>query len=80
MRSVLAIGSGGAGKSTLARRLSARAGLPLLHRDRFYWKPGRLATPDLEFEAILRDLIARERRVSLPVEGLRLATSRQKSK
>ncbi len=40
MRRVLIIGNGGAGKTTLARRLNAISGLPLLHLDRHYWQPG----------------------------------------
>lgn len=34
------IGSPGAGKSTLARRLAAATGLPLRHLDAEYWLPG----------------------------------------
>lgn len=40
MKRVLVIGSGGAGKSTFARRLSERTGLPLIHLDAEYWLPG----------------------------------------
>ena len=40
MERVLIIGSPGAGKSTLARELARRTGLPLHHLDRLYWKPG----------------------------------------
>ena len=45
MRRALVIGSGGAGKSTLARELGARAGLPVVHLDRLYWRPGWTKTP-----------------------------------
>lgn len=45
MRRVLVIGSGGAGKSTLARALGARLGLPVVHLDRLYWRPGWEETP-----------------------------------
>lgn len=45
MRRVLLIGSGGAGKSTLARDIAARTGLPLIHLDALYWKPGWVETP-----------------------------------
>lgn len=40
MRRILVIGSPGAGKSTLARRLAERFGLPLIHLDREYFGPG----------------------------------------
>lgn len=40
MQRVLIIGSPGAGKSTFARRLTARTGLPLTHLDDLYWNPG----------------------------------------
>ena len=36
----MVIGCGGAGKSTLARGIAARTGLPLVHLDRHYWRPG----------------------------------------
>ncbi|HZH52213.1 MAG TPA: AAA family ATPase [Microvirga sp.] len=37
---ILVIGSPGAGKSTLARRLATHLGLPLIHLDREYFGPG----------------------------------------
>jgi adenylate kinase family enzyme len=40
MRRILVIGSPGAGKSTLARRLAEGLGLPLIHLDREYFGPG----------------------------------------
>lgn len=40
MRRVLVIGSGGAGKSTLAAQLSERLQLPLVHLDALYWRSG----------------------------------------
>jgi len=40
MRRILVIGSPGAGKSTLARRLAERLDLPLTHLDREYFGPG----------------------------------------
>lgn len=40
MRRVAIIGSGGAGKSTLARRLGGILGLPVIHLDKGYWQPG----------------------------------------
>lgn len=40
MERVLIIGCGGAGKSTLARRLGEKTGLPVVHLDRIWWAPG----------------------------------------
>ena len=40
MRRILIIGSPGAGKSTLSRRLATRLDLPLIHLDREYFGPG----------------------------------------
>jgi len=39
-RRILVVGSGGAGKSYVAGRLAAATGLPLIHLDQHYWKPG----------------------------------------
>jgi adenylate kinase family enzyme len=58
---VLVIGSGGAGKSTLARELAARTGLPLVHLDSLYWKPGWTRTSTEEWEQVVREVIAGER-------------------
>ena len=55
---MLVIGSGGAGKSTLARRLAARTGLPLVHLDRLYWRRGWQATPHDEWTAVIDGLLA----------------------
>lgn len=61
MQRVLIIGSGGAGKSTLAKVLAQRTGLPLIHLDRHYWRPGWVETPREEWHAHLRSLLAGER-------------------
>lgn len=45
MKRVLVIGSGGAGKSTFARRLGALLGLEVVHLDSLYWHPGWVETP-----------------------------------
>jgi adenylate kinase family enzyme len=40
VRRVLVIGSGGAGKSTVATRLGQLLDIEVKHLDRFYWQPG----------------------------------------
>ena len=60
MRRVLVIGSGGSGKTTLARRLGKSAGLPVVHLDARYWRPGWVAPSPAEWEATVRQLLAAE--------------------
>jgi adenylate kinase family enzyme len=59
MRRVLVIGSGGAGKSTFATRLSARTGLPVIHLDALFWKAGWTPTPPSEWAGVVVGLLAR---------------------
>ena len=40
MERVIIIGCGGAGKSTLARQLGEKTGLPVVHLDQIFWSPG----------------------------------------
>ena len=61
MARVLVIGSGGAGKSTLARRLAERTGLPAVHLDRLYWRPGWESTPPEEWDGTVARLAAEPR-------------------
>lgn len=60
MRRILLIGSGGAGKSTLARTLAERTELPLIHLDALYWRPGWVETPAAEWRGIVAGLLQRE--------------------
>ena len=60
MKRVLIIGSGGAGKTTLARRLAAQSGLPLIHLDLVYWRPGWQPAPADQWTETVRGLAARE--------------------
>lgn len=54
------LGSGGAGKSTLARELGARTGLPVIHLDALFWGPNWQPTPKPEWIELERRLIADE--------------------
>ena len=56
MRRVLVIGSGGAGKSTFARRLGERLGLPVIHLDKVYWHPGWVETPKAEWRREVEEM------------------------
>jgi adenylate kinase family enzyme len=40
MERVVILGCAGTGKSTLARRLGAKTGLPVVHLDALFWEPG----------------------------------------
>lgn len=61
MKRVLVIGSPGAGKSTFARALADRTGLPLIHLDQEYHLPGWQDRPEAEWRDKLDDLLARDR-------------------
>ena len=60
MKKVLVIGAGGAGKSTLARRLGAALKLEVIHLDKFYWRPGWVKPADDEWRREIAALIARD--------------------
>ncbi len=60
MRRVLVIGSGGAGKSTFARRLGDILQIDVIHLDTFYWRPGWVETPKPEWREIVLGLVQRE--------------------
>ena len=61
MKRVAIIGSGGAGKSTLARALGAKTGLPVVHLDRLYWQAGWVAVSNEVWLERQHELLARER-------------------
>jgi adenylate kinase family enzyme len=58
-RRIAVIGSPGAGKSTLARRLVDLTGLPVYHLDRLFWRPGWQETPKDEWLALQTELVKR---------------------
>ena len=61
MKRVAIVGTPGAGKSTLARELGTRAGLPVIHLDQHHFLPGWARRSDDEWDAITEELLAGER-------------------
>ena len=61
MQRVLIIGCGGSGKSTLARQLGEITGLPVVHLDKLFWKPGWVSLSKEEFDVLHREAIAQDR-------------------
>ncbi len=60
MKRIAVIGPPGAGKTTFARRLAGKTGLPLIHLDREFWNPGWVPTPDDEWRARHAALLERD--------------------
>jgi adenylate kinase family enzyme len=58
---VAIIGTGGAGKSTLARRMGERLGIEVLHLDHLFWQPGWEATPSERWRALQGRFVACDR-------------------
>jgi len=50
MQRILVLGCCGAGKSTFARALHERIGIPIIHLDREYWNPGWIETEKSAWE------------------------------
>jgi len=60
MRKVLVVGSGGAGKSTFARRLGQLLNLEVIHLDSLYWNSGWVETPKAEWAKTVEELTRRD--------------------
>ncbi|MBR3974038.1 MAG: DNA topology modulation protein [Oscillospiraceae bacterium] len=61
MERIMIIGCGGAGKSTLARQLGDKTGLPVIHLDQLFWRPGWVNVSKEEFDQLHREALAGER-------------------
>jgi len=61
MERILIIGSGGAGKSTLACQLGEMLSLPVIHLDRLYWYGNWQHRTALEFDPLLGQALDGER-------------------
>lgn len=60
MQRVLVLGNAGAGKSTLARQLSALTGLPRIHLDAHFWQPGWRESPRDQWASRVTDLLKQD--------------------
>lgn len=50
---ILVVGNGGAGKSTLSRRIGSALSLPVVHLDRLWWLNGWEHRTAEEFDSLL---------------------------
>ena len=57
-RRIVVTGLAGSGKSTLSVALAAKTGLPLVHLDLQFWKPGWVAPSEAEFREKQRVVLA----------------------
>ncbi|WP_406315136.1 hypothetical protein OHA77_00185 [Streptosporangium sp. NBC_01639] len=60
MKRVVILGRGGAGKSTLARRLGDVAKLPVIELDTLFWEPGLTATDPGRWAARQQELVQQD--------------------
>lgn len=60
MQRVVILGRGGAGKSTLARRLGAVTGLPVTELDALFWQPGLTPADPARWRARQHELLLRD--------------------
>ena len=60
VQKILVIGSGGAGKSTVAKSLGRLLKIEVIHLDALYWKPGWVEISPAEWNSILEELMKRD--------------------
>jgi adenylate kinase family enzyme len=58
---VVILGRGGAGKSTVARRLGELLGLPVIELDKHFWQPGLVPLPREKWVEVQQKLASRSR-------------------
>src|SRR4051812_9961529 len=59
-RRIVVTGLAGSGKSTFSLALAARTGVPVIHLDLQFWKPGWVAPSEAEFRETQRVVLAGE--------------------
>lgn len=60
MKRVMIIGSGGAGKSTLGRKLSEITGIEIVHLDRLFWQPGWVSISKEELAEKVKSILLQD--------------------
>ncbi len=60
-RRILILGSGGAGKSTFARKLAERLNIPVVHLDRHFWRSGWCPMEASDWTAEVERLVKAEK-------------------
>jgi adenylate kinase family enzyme len=60
MRRIIVVGCEGSGKTSLALKLGRKLGLPVVHLDVLYWRPGWKASDQASFRVRVADAIAGE--------------------
>ena len=60
MEKVIIIGCGGAGKSTLSRKLGEILNIKVYHLDALYWKPGWEMTAKDKWETVIKQVIEKD--------------------
>ena len=60
MKKIIILGAAGSGKSTFARALQKKTGLPLFHLDNVWWKADRTHISREEFDRRLQEILQGE--------------------
>ncbi len=58
MQRIVIVGSGGSGKSMLAKQMGAALGRDVVHLDRLLWKPGWVRVAPQEQEAVIAEAVS----------------------
>lgn len=61
MKKIVLIGSGGAGKSTLAKQLGEKLNIEVTHLDARFWQSGWVATPKDEWTKIQKEIVSKDK-------------------